>query len=379
MKNKTLIYSLALILAFTFSALAQTQTDAHVRLLRVPNDGLQPQAVLDQRGVLHLIYFKGEAGGGDVYYVRREAGGATFTAPLRVNSVAGSAVATGTIRGAQLALGKNGRVHVAWNGVNKPDGPETPMWYARMNEARNGFEPQRNVMQFAGGLDGGGSVAADAAGHVYVVWHGRGDQPGEAQRRVWVARSADDGKTFARETAAWNEPTGVCGCCGLRAFVDGRGRLHVLYRAATKTVNRDMYWLVSDNHGQSFTGRLLDKWEINGCPMSSAMLAEGAAGVTAAWETQGQVYFAPQSAKTPIAATSVAGKNRHPALAVNARGETLLVWTEGTGWKRGGALAWQRYNAPGQPLGERGATQGIPVWSFAAAIAEKDGGFTIIY
>ncbi len=363
------------VLALVFTLNAQAQ----VRLLRTPNEGIQPQAVVDQRGVLHLLYFKGEAGGGDVYYVRREAGSEMFSAPLRVNSIPSSVVATGTIRGAQLAVGKNGRVHVAWNGVHKPDGPETPMWYARMNAARNGFEAQRNVMQFAGGLDGGGSVAADATGHVYVVWHGRGDQPGEIHRRVWVARSMDDGKSFGRETAAWQEPTGACGCCGLRAFVDRHGSLHVLYRAATESIHRDMYWLTSDDHGRSFTGRLLDRWEINACPMSSAMLAESAAGVVAAWETQGQVYFASQSNKTPMAATSAAGKNRHPALAVNARGETLLVWTEGTGWKRGGTLAWQRYDAQGKPLGERGTAQGIAVWSFAAAIAEKDGTFTLVY
>ncbi|NOT62828.1 MAG: hypothetical protein HOP19_21680, partial [Acidobacteria bacterium] len=129
-------------------------------------------------------------------------------------------------------------------------------------------------------------------------------------------------------------------------------------------------------HGRSFTGRLLDRWEINACPMSSAMLADSAAGVVvAAWETQGQVYFASQSDKTPNAATGAAGKNRHPALAVNARGESLLVWTEGIGWKRGGTLAY----AQGQPLGERGTAQGIAVWSFEAVIEEIDNCFTILY
>ena len=34
------------------------------------------------------------------------------------------------------------------------------------------FEPQRNLMQETFALDGGGSVAADAEGNVYVAWHG---------------------------------------------------------------------------------------------------------------------------------------------------------------------------------------------------------------
>jgi hypothetical protein len=79
-----------------------------------------------------------------------------------------------------------------------------------------------------------------------VAWHGRGEKEGEENRRVWVARSTDEGKTFSRETAAWNEPTGACGCCGMRAFADRRGRVHLLYRAATDKVDRDMYLLSSE-------------------------------------------------------------------------------------------------------------------------------------
>jgi hypothetical protein len=355
-----------------------------VKLLRTPNGGLQPQAALDECGVLHLLYFTGEPQGGDIYYVRREAGKTEFTSPVRVNSEPGSAVAVGTIRGAQLAVGKNGRVHVAWNGRRETDGRDAPMLYARMNDARTGFEPQLNVMQFSGGLDGGGSVAADKSGNVYVAWHGKGDKEGEENRRVWVARSTDEGKTFSREAAAWDEPTGACGCCGMRAFADRQGRVRLLYRAATERVDRDMYLLSSENRGQSFSGTLLDRWKLNACPMSSAALTDGATGLLAAWETNGQVYFAsldPQNPRriSPIPATGDTGKRKHPVIAANSRGETMLVWTEGAGWKKGGSLAWQLYDSQGKPSGERGAEQGIPAWSFAAVVAENDGSFTIIY
>ena len=73
------------------------------------------------------------------------------------------------------------------------------------------------------------------------------------------------------------------------------------------------------------------------------------------------------------------GKRKHPAIAANGRGETLFVWTEGTGWKKGGSLAWQLYDVQGKPIGGRGEAPGIPVWSLAAVVAEKDGGFTIVY
>jgi hypothetical protein len=392
MKSKSYLMLLGLVatlLVQAGSAVLQPalQAAGKVKLLRVPNGGIQPQAAMDERGVLHLVYFTGEPQGGDIFYVRRDAGKAEFTSPIRVNSAPGSAVAVGTIRGAQLAVGKNGRVHVAWNGRGDSGGRGAPMLYARMNDARTGFEPQLNVMQFSGGLDGGGSVAADKSGAVYVAWHGKGDKEGEENRRVWVAHSTDEGKTFSRETAAWNEPTGACGCCGMRAFADRQGHVYLLYRAATERVDRDMYLLSSDNRGQTFSGMLLDKWKLNACPMSSAALADGAAGPTsllAAWETQGQVYFASLDTKnqpriSPIPAPGETGKRRHPMIAVNSRGETMLVWTEGTGWKKGGSFAWQLYDSEGKPSGESGAAEGIPTWSFAAVVAESDGNFTIIY
>lgn len=89
---------------------------------RTPDGGTQPQAVADVGGTLHLLYFKGEASAGDLFYVRRVAGEERFSAPIRVNSRPGSAVASGTVRGGQLSLGKGGRIHAAWNGSDKAEG-----------------------------------------------------------------------------------------------------------------------------------------------------------------------------------------------------------------------------------------------------------------
>ena len=42
---------------------------ADVTLIRTPGGGIQPQLAVDENGVLHLIYFKGDPSAGDVYYV----------------------------------------------------------------------------------------------------------------------------------------------------------------------------------------------------------------------------------------------------------------------------------------------------------------------
>ena len=119
--------------------------------------------------------------------------------------------------------------------------------------------------------------------------------------------------------------------------------------------------------------------------MSSEAFAEGPAGVYLAWDNDGQIFFthtptAALAPETPTAAPGDGKSRKHPAIAVNKRGEMLLAWTEGTGWMRGGALAWQVYDAKGQPTAERGRRDGaIPVWGLPAAVAEPDGKFTIYH
>jgi hypothetical protein len=350
-----------------------------VRVLRTPDQGIQPQAVVDGKGVLHLIYFKGDAAKGDLFYVRREPGKDRFSAPVHVNSERGSAIATGTIRGGQLALGKRQRVHVAWNG-SKGAG----MFYARLNDDGTAFEDQRNLMQSTGVLDVGGSVAADAEGNVYVAWHGlkNGGARGEGNRQVWLARSTDDGKTFIAEQPISQKQTGVCGCCACRAFADSKGAVYVLYRSAALGVDRDIYLLTSHDHGKTFDSAMLHRWRVGICPMSSESFAEGPNGVLAAWDTDGQVYFARVDGRDAVGkpAPGEAPQRKHPALAVTTKGETLFAWTEGTGWQRGGALAWQLFDRAGKPTEEKGRVdRGIPVWGLPAAVAHPDGSFTIIH
>src|SRR5262249_10904196 len=145
----------------------------------------------------------------------------------------------------------------------------TPMLYTRLNDEGTAFEPQRNLIQSAAGLDGGGSVAADGAGNVYVFWHApEPGKKGEDNRRVWVAVSADEGKTFAPERPASADPTGACGCCGMRGFAGGKGKVYALYRGARDGTRRDTYLLISSDKGKSFLGEDVHPWSINACPMS---------------------------------------------------------------------------------------------------------------
>jgi hypothetical protein len=335
--------------------------------------------------MIHIVYFQGEPSRGDAFYVH-SGDGATFSPPVQVNSSGGTVIATGSVRGAQIAIGRNGRVHVSWNG-SRPTAPgATPFFYSRLNDAGDGFEPQRNVMRGTYDLDGGGAVAADRAGHVYVVWHA--NAPGErdeGHRRVWVARSVDDGATFDREYAVFDEHTGACGCCGLGAFADIRGSVFILFRSAFALVHRDMYLLASNDAATSFTGTKIDEWRVGACVMSTQAFAEAPSALYMAWETKGQVYVARIERTTGRIARVVAapgvidGTRKHPALATNGSGDVLLAWTEGTAWNKGGSVAWQVFDSAGTAIGEPGHADTLPVWGLVAAYRQPDGRFVVTY
>ncbi len=391
MAMPALVVSVATLLASISGPVAARQPG--VDLLRIPDGGLQPELAVGATGVVHMVYLTGDTSASDVFYVRSADGGRTFSRPVRVNSEPGSAIAAGVVRGAQVAVGGNGRVHVAWNGSNTatpkpPLNPKSkrtgmPMLYARSTLDGSAFEPQRNLMTQTTDLDGGGSIAVDERG-VYVAWHANGadGEGGEAARRVWLSRSTDDGATFERERAVSDPSTGACGCCAVR-LTAASGQLRMLYRSATNQTHRDIFALVSGDRGQTFESRRVHEWEIGACPMTSMAIAAGRGGLYA-WETDGQVFFTAAGGtdrpRAPeLTAKSETLRRKHPRLAVNGNGAVLLVWTEVGSRTQPGAAGWQLFAADGTPQDVRGSGAGVPASSFATAIARRDGGFTVLY
>jgi hypothetical protein len=82
----------------------------------------------------------------------------------------------------------------------------------------------------------------------------------------------------------------------------------------------------------------------------------------------------------PIALTAASGnpqQRKHPRLALSQQqgGQPLVTWVEGTGWEKGGALAWE---LPGSPA-TSARVDGVRPWTFAAVFGEPDGSYTILY
>jgi hypothetical protein len=367
-----LIATLALLPVFAFGT--------EVLLERVPEEGLQPQVVTTSDGTLHLIYLKGEPRGCEVRHVTKKPGAPSWSTPRTLNSTPHSAVAAGTIRGAQIAVGKDDSLHVVWNGVgdHKRQIP-SPLHYTRSLNRGVTFEPQRDLRADTQALDGGASIGASAKGEVFVVWHGSpaGATRDEINRRVYVLKSADNGQTFGAPKIANADDPGVCACCSLKTFVTPSGELFTLYRAAREKSQRDVVLMTSRDGGATLQHRDVGRWAINACPMSSFSAISDGKRTRGAWEAEGKVFTALLDAQSDALAVSD-DKTRHPSLAVNAKGETLVSWSVGTGWQKGGQLAWLVLDSAGQPTANRGLKPGVPVWGFTAAYADGET-FVILY
>jgi hypothetical protein len=155
-----------------------------------------------------------------------------------------------------------------------------------------------------------------------------------------------------------------------------RGELFVMYRTAREIVHRDMNLLVSKDRGKDFQALDLQRWEIGGCPMSTSSLTAAQGRVLAAWETNKQVFFgdvtqAGASMVTPVAAPGSGKDRKHPSVAINAAGETLMAWTDGTGWKRGGTLNWALFRN-GAVISSRPDAGTVPTWGMPAVVALHD-------
>ena len=118
--------------------------------------------------------------------------------------------------------------------------------------------------------------------------------------------------------------------------------------------------------------------------MSRVTLNQAKAGAVGAWETGKEAFFAHINPRTlevtrPISAPGAGANRKHPIAVSNSKSETLFAWTEGTGWAKGGSLAWQIYDASDKPELEKGRAEGVPMWSLITAFAKPDRGFVLVY
>jgi hypothetical protein len=365
--------------------------DPEVTFEKTPHGGIQPQAIVDASGTIHLLFYKGKPREGDLFYVTRGRGRKAFSAPMKVNSTGGSACCIGSIFRARMALGPDGIVHVLWNGSfgfvrkqwekkGKQRTPEefTYLFYTRLADDRKSFKPQVNLNRNTYGLDGNGSITVDRNGVVNVFWHAR--VKGRPDRMAFTVRSIDQGRSFSPASPITRRPLGVCECCTLEAFSSSRGRLYLAYRTAEKT-SRNVVIFSSGTGRSSFNEVHRHRWDIVACPASTFAFAEDERRVYAAWESEGHVYLKDVLSATPAVQVSRASKNgKYPSLAINAKGDCLVTWSTEAAWGEGGYVQYRVVNRNGA-LSAGGTRPGhAPAAdSFSSACALPSGNFIVFF
>jgi hypothetical protein len=265
-----------------------------------------------------------------------------------------------------MALGKDGRIHVAL-GTNawklKLPREEWGFHYAHLEPGKPAFSPVRNINRKP---SEGFSLAADGKGNVTACW---------LADKLYANVSHDNGESFAPFLEIDNSYD-PCNCCTTSAAYAEDGRLAVLYREETGN-ERDMYLALWDQDRPQVSRTRVSRtlWKIDACPMSYYTITRDRGGFVAVWPTRGEIYFARLDGNgelSPAAEIKTSGRSgmRTGMLALNGtEGRTLVAWTNN------GELGWQLYDTNGRPLGPLGSASSPGTG--VAGVVGKDGGFIL--
>jgi hypothetical protein len=168
------------------------------------------------------------------------------------------------------------------------------------------------------------AMAADAAGHVAIVWL---DDRGGKGKKLYGAFSNDGGATWGKNVALYRSPSGsICECCHPSLAALGNGSFEVMWRNSWDG-NRDLYAMKLS--GGAPAGDAVRQgngsWKLNACPMDGGGLAMREGRVGSAWRREKDVYLAePGKPERRLAA------GQDVALAANNQG-WYVVWSTPAG------------------------------------------------
>ena len=353
---------LALGLSVAMYASHANEAGKRVTTIRVPGAGQVANAHIGADGTVHVLL---DAADGPQYVNSRDAG-TTFSDPMSVVDAASQNPGL-KFHAADLAVGKDGRVHVAMaNNAWKLKLPqeEWSLYYASLAPRAKAFSPVRNLNRKP---SEGFSLAADDSGAVTACF---------LSGKLFAMVSRDNGETFtasAELNPAWNP----CDCCTTSAAYGADGRLALLYREETDN-ERDMFvvlWDPRDGTKPLRTRISATSWKLAACPMTYFTINPADSGYVATWPTKGQVYFARLDKDGAVLPP---GEIRTPGTAGMRTGLLALSASDGAtlvAWKNKEILGWQVYDPKGQPQGEPGSA--TSPGSGAAGVVLRNGRFLV--
>ncbi len=273
-------------------------------------DAAQPRLAADASGRVFLAY----ADGVDVFVVRSDDDGGTFSAPVKVASVPG--LKLGMRRGPRIAVrGEAVTVTVQTNEL---------IAFTSLDAGRSWTGPV-TVNDVAGSArEGLHDLAVAPDGRLFATWL----DLRSGKTALYGAESTDAGRSWTPNSAVYRSPEiSICECCHPTAVFDEAGNLAVMWRNWLGG-SRDL-WLVTRAAGSAKFSEPVKQgqgtWKLNGCPMDGGdIIVRGRGVFDTVWQRAGDVIL--QAGTAPELRLS--GGKQPVATALGDA--TLIVWQKGT-------------------------------------------------
>lgn len=246
----------------------------------------QPQAAVDERGIVYIAYGAGNA----IYCSVSVDGGWHYGQPVKVGEV--GALSLGMRRGPRVAVNAGGVVITAVGGeVGRGRDGDILAWRSQDQGATWEGPARVNDVQ-AAAREGLHAMAAGPDGQIYCLWLDLRHKKTE----IFGSASTDGGATWSRNQLVYRSPSGsVCECCHPFVAFDRQGRLYAMWRNSIGG-NRDLYVSVSNDGGRRYgSARKLGRgaWKLDACPMDGGALALTPSGQPlTVWRRDRQVFRA---------------------------------------------------------------------------------------
>lgn len=325
----------------------------------------------------------GSSGSTDIFSAVSADSGRTFSAPIRVNDVAGDAKVNGE-QPPRVALthhdGRQPTITVVWPSKGASG---TRLLHATSEDGGKTFGKAASVPgSDAAGNRGWQSATADARGRVGVIWLDHrelavSDAQMSTMHHEMASADKPDGVAMAQKSKLYFATLdgavppqaltgGVCYCCKTAVVSGSDGAIYTAWRQVYPGNIRDIAFTSSRDGGKTFAppSRVSeDKWVLEGCPEDGPSLAvDDRNRVHIVWPTLVQggkdgeanlalFYAVSNDGRTFTSRERIPtqGTPHHPQLTLDRSGHPVVTWDEAESGTRRVAVARAQSAGSGAP------------------------------
>ena len=304
--------------------------------------------------------------GNAIYFAASTDGAATFGPPVLVSSQ--GELALGMHRGPRIAYTGQGIVISAVVGQQGEGKDGDVMAWRSLDGGKSWSAPVRVNDVPASAREGLHAMAFGGRDTLFAAWL----DLREKGTRIYGSVSRDGGATWSENRLVYRSPSGtVCQCCHPSVAVDRSGVILVMFRNALEG-SRDLYLARSADGGKTFAAAQKvggGTWKLDACPMDGGGVTVDEKGrVATIWRREGTVFATRGGdAEEPL------GLGRNPTVVATTAG-AYSAWTEGTSVR-----VKTRGAAPPETVDEDGAFPALAVVRDGSAVVawESKGAIVI--